>query len=247
MKKRILAVLLMAAMALTLTGCVSVSIGGASGITVNGNGKIISRSYNMDSFDSVEINGEFELIYRSGGVTGVELEMHENLFEYVELSVNNGRLLVNSTANILTNSDQTPKLYVTAPEFKALVIRGLVTMYNADMIIGERFDIRVSGACDVNARLDVERLDVDISGAGTLTLQGTAEEAAFKLSGAGSIDALDLEAVEASVSVSGAGSCSISCSGRLDAQISGVGDITYRGEPQVVSNVSGMGSIKKAA
>jgi hypothetical protein len=59
------------------------------------------------------------------------------------------------------------------------------------------------------------------------------------------VDALDLEVKKMDISLSGAGSAKVFVTGHLDASISGMGSIRYKGNP-TVSKTDGslFGSIK---
>lgn len=244
-KMRASAILLAAIIVFTLTGCVGVNFY-AVGNSVVGKGATATRSYEPGSFDSVEISGEFELVYRNSQSCRVELEMQENLFEYVRVSVSNGRLIVDSDENIRSGNNQINKVYVYMPELKGLSSSGAVVFKDADAIKGERFDIDIAGAGTVDITLEVESFSADMSGAGTITLSGTAKNAKIEMAGAGNVDALALDTTNAEIIISGTGNGSISCSGKLTANISGVGNLEYKGDPEVTERVSGMGSVKKA-
>jgi hypothetical protein len=56
----------------------------------------------------------------------------------------------------------------------------------------------------------------------------------------------DLTATRAQVRVSGAGSAAVGVTGELDAVVTGLGDIKYRGDPVVRSDVRGLGDVHPA-
>ncbi len=65
------------------------------------------------------------------------------------------------------------------------------------------------------------------------------------LSCAGEVKARQLEAVNSSVSISGAAELALCVTGALDVDLSGVGEVTYGCNPQTVTpNISGVGSIQ---
>jgi hypothetical protein len=82
-----------------------------------------------------------------------------------------------------------------------------------------------------------------LNSAGSITISGTAEEQKIVLSGVGSYDASNLQSLQASVTLSGAGSAELWVTDSLDATVSGVGSVSYYGSPSVSQNISGVGSI----
>jgi len=66
------------------------------------------------------------------------------------------------------------------------------------------------------------------------------------MSGAGGLDAFDLKAEYARIRISGVGGADIYVTKELDAKISGLGDVTYRGNPaNIDKSVSGLGTIQE--
>jgi hypothetical protein len=72
------------------------------------------------------------------------------------------------------------------------------------------------------------------------------ESARFSIAGTGNIDAFELKAQAAEISVSGAGRAAITAVDRLNANISGTGMIRYRGNPEIEKRVSGIGTLQNA-
>ena len=127
-----------------------------------------------------------------------------------------------------------------------------LSLWGAGQVKSDRFKARglvlkVSGAGRVRlAGVEVGDLETKLSGAADIELAGTAGRHDVHISGAGSVHAARLAAKKASVSISGAGSCSLGASDELDARISGAGSVTYEGNPRVTQRVSGAGSVRQA-
>jgi len=91
---------------------------------------------------------------------------------------------------------------------------------------------------------EMDSLNMNLSGLSNIGVRGAAQRAVFKLDGGGDISALDLIAQDASVTISGLGSCDITAEQSLNAVIEGGGRITYAGSPAVTQRVDGLGSIR---
>ena len=227
---------------------------------VNGEGDMVKRSYDVGNFDSLEIKkvttdsgtvnffglgSDYELIYRSGQESKVEIEAQGNLFDYIQVSVEDGTLILENSKPIQTKEETRPKLYVTMPKINTVTIHGDVLFKDADKIEGGTFEINVFGFCNMDLDLDIESLGVNMSGGGTMKLRGNAQSAIIDLSGRGKIEAMDLDTIDADVNISGIGDCEISCSGTLKTNTNGGGKLRYKGSPALTENKPGMDTIEK--
>jgi hypothetical protein len=127
-------------------------------------------------------------------------------------------------------------------------------------------DADVSGSGDLNLKGKVRSLDsnisgsgkvsfdgaiagmaeIGISGSGRFSASGSANEIKTTISGSGKVLATDLVVDKCDVRISGSGDVEINVKNSLDANISGSGTITYKGNPsQVNSHSSGSGRIRK--
>lgn len=86
----------------------------------------------------------------------------------------------------------------------------------------------------------------DLTGSGKLQASGSAQSVKAWISGSGRVSAADLEAERCDVRISGSGNVQINVQRELNANISGSGSVSYRGNPSHVnSNSSGSGKVRK--
>jgi hypothetical protein len=94
--------------------------------------------------------------------------------------------------------------------------------------------------------VDVPKIRANVSGVGSLYIRGQTKDADLDLSGAGSAHCFDLMAENTQVDVSGVGSAEVFASVKIDAEVSGVGSVRYKGNATDVNqHVSGVGSVNK--
>jgi len=87
---------------------------------------------------------------------------------------------------------------------------------------------------------------INLSGVGSVTLSnGIASNLKISLSGVGSIDAQNYQVQNITIQNSGVGSAIIWATDTLNGTLSGVGSISYKGNPEVSVNVSGVGKVNK--
>jgi hypothetical protein len=109
------------------------------------------------------------------------------------------------------------------------------------------FDSDISGSGKVMLSLNIrEKADFGVSGSGKIQAEGTVKEVKTRISGSGKVLAANLEADKCDVTISGSGDVEINVKSDLDANISGSGSVSYRGNPaHVNSHSSGSGHVRK--
>ena len=113
--------------------------------------------------------------------------------------------------------------------------RVVVPLWQADPV-----DAQISGSGDLSLELEARSVIARISGSGGIAMSGRTESLETRISGSGGLSAFDLETGNASIRISGSGSCKVHVKDELDVHISGSGSVDYKGNPKV--NVSGSGS-----
>lgn len=106
-------------------------------------------------------------------------------------------------------------------------------------------DVSGSGRIDLNVAIS-EKASFGVSGSGKIQAAGTANEVKTNISGSGKVLAANLETNKCEVRISGSGDVEINVKSELDANISGSGSVTYKGNPSHVnSHASGSGHVRK--
>ena len=190
--------------------------------TIEGSGKMETRQLDLEEFDEIDVGGAFDLEITLGDEQKVLMTIDDNLWDNLEVEVNGSTLEVGWDKSCQPDGKCTIEIVVL--ELKAMDIHGAaeveITGYH-----GDSFEFDVSGAAELEMDGEVDRLEINVSGAGE-------------------IDTRDLKARAVEISVSGAGEAKIYASESFEGRVSGVGDITYYGNPEhVKTKVSGMGSI----
>ena len=105
--------------------------------------------------------------------------------------------------------------------------------------------VAVSGVAGVHvAKLAATTLEVAISGVGSVDLAGTADTLHVDVSGTGQLMAKDLTTSTTTLDVAGSGEATIRATKEVDANVSGVGDVTILGKPATIhKHVSGVAEI----
>lgn len=116
---------------------------------------------------------------------------------------------------------------------------------NYTLTVKDLSDLQSSGSVyTIINGIKSSKLTVALSGAGSIDISGKVDHQNLIISGSGSYPALELESNSAKLLVTGVSKASVHAVDTLNVTISGVGQVTYKGSPQITQKISGIGSIK---
>jgi hypothetical protein len=213
---RILSVSLVATI-LILSGCYKEK--------VVGSGNIVSedRSFN-GVFTEIWVDGSIDVMVKQGDSLKIVAKDYENLLPYLKTRISGSRLLVEYEDAWISRSKG--EVTVTLPRLTTIDIAG-------------SSDIGSIGAFRFDDIL------VNISGSGNINLTGSAKKLNMRVSGSGDFNGFDMPIDTARLNITGSGSAQLNVSKILDVTISGSGDVIYKGDPSVSSNIKGSGRVRR--
>lgn len=213
-------------------------------IQEKGNGNVTTQERAIESFREVEVSGSFEVLLKRAAEPRLTIITDENLHQFIKVEHDGDVLEISSDRNL--RSKDGVKLEIGYTDLMAVSSSGAAVITSEDSVTGDYLRLEMSGAGAMDLLLDVKALKVTVSGAGAVELKGKVIEQNIQMSGAGGLDAKDLISENCKVSISGVGGAAVHVTGVLNASVSGVGGITYRGNPtQVKSDISGLGTITR--
>ena len=192
------------------------------------NGPSTTQTLEVESFDSIDIDGAARLEITVGKPASVVVRGSEKTVRRVETKVSGNTLHIKSRAKdwIVRNDGARLTFQITMPRLESLRLEGGNDVNVAGFAGGET-EIRASGALNMNAEGHLEKLTMRMSGAGHADLSRLVTDAA-------------------TVTVDGVGSVIVNPRESLDATMNGVGAIFYTGSPsQVNTRMNGLGTIGK--
>ena len=143
------------------------------------------------------------------------------------------------------NRQHTTYLEITMPRLLAANLSGATNSNTYGFTNLDHFDLQLSGAAIAQTHVLTESISINLSGASILNLRGRATEAQQTLSGASSLKALDFQADEVNISVSGASVAKIWATMQLKANVSGASLVSYKGNPSIESQVTDSSVLRK--
>lgn len=191
-----------------------------------GTAQAAEQARTVPLFTSVSVQGPFNVIVEAGKEQSLAVRGSDKFVADVVSEVVKGELVVRMRDKNYSTVRGDQHIVVTLPQLRAFSAAGA----------GE---IRLNN-------IHGDRLDVNYRGAGDLRVAG--EVKVFKISaeGVGEVDTKDLIANDVDISFRGVGEARVTAKNRLDAQVQGIGNLTYFGRPRVVNkSASGLGSVRQ--
>ena len=214
--------------------------------TVHGEGELVEESRQVEGFSKIEINGVGEIIVELGTEESLTVEAEENLVQYLETYVRGNTLVIEIEDRIRIVPTKSLTFYITVVSLDGLDISGAGNIQLPE-IEADRFSIDLSGAGNIEFdSLNADTFDVSMSGVGNLSVfDGQVSSQKVVISGAGKYSARNLESDDAEITISGVGSATLRAENYLKVTISGGGDVSYYGNPDVDSEISGLGDLDR--
>jgi hypothetical protein len=104
--------------------------------------------------------------------------------------------------------------------------------------------LTMSGSGDVDiASLETQTLTTVMNGSGKVRTAGKVDTQTVQINGSGSYLSAGLESSEARVSVLGSGDSQVWVTEKLSVDITGSGDIAYRGDAYIMQTIIGSGEV----
>lgn len=170
-------------------------------------------------------------------IEGISVSGSGDVIGQTKITAGDLDLNVSGSGNLNIDADASGEVDADVSGSGDLNLKGKCREFNSD----------VSGSGKVNLTINIaEEAEFGISGSGKIEASGTAATVKASISGSGKVLASNLETNRIEVRISGSGDVEINVKNEIDANISGSGTVSYKGNPSKVnSHSSGSGSVKK--
>ena len=213
-------------------------------------GSMVSRNYQVGSFDRVEVAGPYDVQVRTGPQASVAAQGGNRLLDRTTVEVHGDKLIIEPKRTkgwfgVHWSSNGKARFVVTVPQLRAASIAGSGGM-QIDQVRGESFEGEVagSGSLDV-AQSDVQRLKLAIAGSGGIKARaGKATKAEYEIAGSGDVDGGGVAAQDLEVSIAGSGSVRAHATGQAEVNIMGSGGLDVTGGAKCKISKMGWGDVR---
>ncbi len=212
-------------------------------------GDIVEETRQVPSFNYIELYDHINLYISFGTEQQVVVKGGENLQEHIETKVEGGVLVIqnNNRCNWVRSFKKNIDIYLTIPDLKGMEYRGSGEVRFLDTLVGESFVINLfQSSGDLFLLLNTPYAELKTnSGPVTITASGKVDYLVAFVGGTGFVDASGIESIGGLAVTTSTGYIRINASDFLKADISGIGDIEYFGDPTIELIDNGKGSLIK--
>ena len=205
------------------------------------------RKVPVESFSKISLGISGNLYITQGNKVEVMIDCSDSDFDKIEFQNSGDRLTIRrKSRNWGGDNFRDVDIYVTMKDIEGISLSGAGTIEGKNTFNTGDLSLAISGSGNMDMDIDSDELEIKISGSGNVELEGNAGESRARISGSGKVKAEDLTVTTFEASISGSGSCYITATEEIIANISGSGNVYYAGNPsRVNANSSGSGKVRK--
>lgn len=210
------------------------------------NGKVVTEMRLLSSFDTLYLHDNIDVTLVCSDSYKIEITTGEHLMTNI-ITESKGEALSLRNDNICSwmRSYDIPikaKIYYKS-RIKSIIYESVGDLYSETYISIDtlsRFDLKIEdGSGDIDLKVNCKDLYMAIhSGTNEIKIEGRSHYTNIYQNGLGPIYALDLPSDRTDVSSHKSNNIYINCIEHLNANIYDIGDIYYKGEPEVKSYIS---------
>jgi hypothetical protein len=194
----------------------------------NSNTTSQTYSFTEQPFDAIKLAGAFKVTAQVTHQTHTEnvvVTANNNLLPYIKVYVKNKTLYISK-----------------GDDWEFHPFKKIKIMVNVDNLES----IETNGSSDIHINnIRANDFAAEINGSGNVVLQGNVKKLATKIHGSGKIDAKNLIAEKAKVSIFGSGHIIANATQKIGINIQGSGTVEYYGTPrEIEQSFGGSGKIK---
>lgn len=230
---------------LLLTSCSMIQVNGKTNITPSN--VTITETRSVSGFTGIDFSTFGTVNISQGSSESLTIEGRDNLVPEVTTVVSNGTLFIAMQPDVNIINVGTENLLTFTIMVKDLTSVNISGLGNVlmDALSTTDFKIAMSGAGQFKLnQLTAKTVDINVSGLGNVEIAGTATSASVVIPGAGNANGQDLKLQTANVSIPGLGNATVWVTDQLTGTISGAGSVSYYGNPQTNTQVTGLGKFK---
>jgi hypothetical protein len=204
--------------------------------TVEGNGNIITRDYDVAGFDEISMILPATVNYRVADNCSCRVTLDENFFEYLDIHTKGDELILGYVVEKVQHTNLKPSKFIieiSAPTIEEISLVGggdfcFVTPYEAQKL---KIQTAGSGSVIFNETANLKLFEMQIAGSGKLECNNLyADHANLSVAGSGNMYIESGKVKNAKITVAGSGSAETRCElESMDYNIAVSGTIRYLG------------------
>lgn len=208
-------------------------------------GKQLTKELQLEDFQRLELNLPASVHVQIAEIPLIIVTAPKSVFKVLKTPVSGGVLKIETTPCVSVDSDEI-HIELSVKSLKTIVINGSANVIMNDSLLAEKLRLKINGSGEMRlGKVIANQMDFDLNGSGKAIVKGMTEELKVQINGSGSFDGLDLLTSETEAKINGSGNAKVHATGNLSVKVLGSGVLRYEGSPQIKTNISGSGSVRK--
>lgn len=212
---------------------------------VQGDGNVIRHEVEIDIYNEIKVEGAIDIVYEAkpDEAAFLEVEGDDNIIPLIDVKVKKRTLVVKARESI---NPSRLTVYTNSPSLKYIETKGASKVDVKGAVAGEEFKLELKGTGDFKAdNLVFEKAEFKLQGAAGVTMAGQIDKAKYEISGTGNVHAADMIVNDLECKIKGSGDMSVNATEKMSVEISGTGNISYKGNPQITKQkIKGAGMVR---
>ena len=189
-----------------------------------GSGNLVEEIRNVPQFTGIELNGIVNTKIQYGPEQLVSIKVDDNFAQNLITEVRSNILFIDFESK--------------ANNFKNATIEVVITVKDIEVITN-----RSLNKVEAKGLKEVSQLTILQDGIGDIQLTGSVVQLHLSIMGVGEVQAFGLQTSKCDVIQDGIGDLSITVKDTLRGSLSGVGNINYKGQPEIELDITGVGKL----
>ena len=210
---------------------------------IKGNNKVVSEDRTISSdFKEIKVQQGITLHLTQGNSTDISVEADENIIDLLITEVKNNELKIYFEKNVYKAKAR--NVFLTTKTIEAIRTSSGAEVISENTIQANTLDLDSSSGSTIKITVKADDIKSETSSGADIKIKGKTINFSASSSSGSSIDADDLESVNAVAQASSGANIDLNVSGKLTAKASSGGDIDYEGSPsEIDKNTSSGGSV----
>ena len=216
---------------------------------VYGNHQLVNQQIKIEDYESIvlKIPGEVNYQQFSDSTPYFQIHTDENIFNALDVRVEGNQLIIEAKKDSLLKPSQLT-VYTCSHNLNRAGLYGSGEIRLKGEVNAKKFELNIFGSGNLLAdSLLCEKMEANIFGSGNAQLTGACVNSSFKIAGSGSVQGFNFLVQELNCEIIGSGNVETLVTKKLDANIKGSGNLSYRGDPESINKkVMGSGKVISA-
>lgn len=210
-----------------------------------GDGYTTDRIDTPAPFTAIDIDVRADTHIKQGDYFEVRVQASGNIINNIKTSVSGGVLEVYNQEGCVSENNGKIQIFITSPFYERITLNNSGTLENSGYLDLNDLFLKVNSSADVNLdNVALDDYEIIMNGSGDVRLQGaTADRANIVMNSSGDLNLSNLFTNSMDILMKGSGEARVNVNAELDVTIPGSGKLVYIGNPNIISNVTGSGSI----